>query len=314
MITVRRLSPQGLQEGGAELLEGQGPVWVDVEAPDAATLDGLKARFDLHRLAIEDCLHLDQRPKLEAYPGHQFLVLQGFPCPNEAAATLELFELHFFIGPDWLITVHERAGTAISRAAGRVASDPQGTLGRGVDFVAYLLSDALVDDHFPLLDKFSDEIDALEAQVFEKVDPSVMQKAFELKRSLVQLRRVLAPQRDVVGLLARSGVPQVQERTQLYFRDVYDHLVRLAEGIDAARDLVGNSIDAWLSLVANRTNDITKQLTILASIFLPMSFVVGFFGQNFDVLTKGPALWVMVSLLAALPLGMLLWFRRKGWL
>ena len=132
-------------------------------------------------------------------------------------------------------------------------------------------------------------------------------------RTLVLVRKVMSPQRDVVGMLARRGIPGVNERTTIYFRDVYDHLVRIYEQIDTNRDLLGNAMDAWLSVVANRTNDITKQQTILASSFLPMSFVVGFFGQNFDVLGQPPFFFVMLTTMAVIPVGMVLWFRHKEW-
>ena len=301
--------------GDESLLEVPGPKWVDIEAPDEALLTRLAERFQLHRLEVEDCLHLDQRPKLEEYPGHQFLVLQGFDCPSEHLDGLEMRELHMMLGPDWLISVHERAAAAIEAVHRRVSQDPRGTFGRGVDHLAYLLADALVDQNFPLLERVNDEIEALEERIFtQRPSPQSMQRAFELKRVLVEFRRVLSPQRDVVGLLARRGLPHVSERTTLYFRDVYDHLVRIAEQIESGRDLVGNAVDAYLSVMANRTSDISKQLTLFASIFMPLSFIVGFFGQNFEGIAQRNFLWVMLGSIVLLPTFMLWWFRRKDWL
>jgi magnesium transporter len=170
-----------------------------------------------------------------------------------------------------------------------------------------------VDSHFPLFEQFNEEIDGLEEQAFVKPTTTQLQRSFEVKRSLVLLRRVLSPQRDVVGQLARGALPFVSDRTRVYFRDVYDHLQRLYEHIDMARDLLGNAMDAWLSVTANRTNDITKQLTVFASLFLPMSFVVGFFGQNFELLSGKPFFWSMVAVLLLIPTGMLMWFRRRNW-
>ena len=315
MLSVRTFHEGKFTEGDAALLGSPGLTWVDVREPDEATLLTLAERYGLHRLAIEDCLHLDQRPKLEEYPGHQFLVLQGFTCAAESLSDVTMHELHFFLGPDWLITVHDKAHAAIDQVAKRLTADPAGTIGRGVDFVAYLLADALVDWNFPLLDRVNDAIDDLEERVFDAGPaPSLMQEALELKRTLVLVRRVLSPQRDVVGLLARRGVPNVQEKTTLYFRDVYDHLVRIYEQLDAARDLVGNVVDAYLSVVANRTADVSKQLTIFATLFLPLSFVVGFFGQNFEHLSQPVYFWLMLSLMVVMPATMFWWFRRKEWL
>ncbi|MCC6336380.1 MAG: magnesium/cobalt transporter CorA [Myxococcales bacterium] len=315
MLRVRKFHEGRLDEGDEALLAAPGLTWIDVVKPDEAVLGRLAERYGLHKLALEDCLHLDQRPKLEEYPGHQFLVLQGFTCASESLSDVTMHELHFFLGPDWLITVHEQAHAAIAEVDKRLKADPTGTLGRGVDFVAYLLADALVDWNFPLLDRVNDAIDDLEERVFLAGPAQVlMQEALELKRTLVLVRRVLSPQRDVVGLLARHGIAHVQERTTLYFRDVYDHLVRIYEQLEAARDLIGGVVDAYLSVVANRTADVSKQLTIFATLFLPLSFVVGFFGQNFEVLSGTWFFWLMLGLMVALPSSMFWWFHRKGWL
>ena len=159
------------------------------------------------------------------------------------------------------------------------------------------------------------------AAIFESPTKAHLKRMFALKRALVHVRRVLSPQRDMVGLLSKRGTPYIRERTALYFRDVYDHLVRLYEQIDAARDLLGNDMDGYLSVQANRTGDVSKQLAIIATIFLPLSFVVGFFGQNFDnfPLLSGwqhndGLMWVMIVLCVATPSAMLLWFRKKEWL
>lgn len=315
MLRVRVYDQGQLLDGDEALLSRPGLKWIDVAQPDEPTLLRLGERFGLHKLAIEDCLHLDQRPKLEDYGTHQFIVLQGFSSENDAWADLEMHELHFFLGADWLITVHDKTGKAFDGVHKRLELDAAGTIGRGVDFLAYLIADALVDRHFPLLDCFSDEIEQLEEKIFAGPPPrELLQDIFELKRALVLVRRVLSPQRDVVGMLSRRGIPQVQEKTTVYFRDVYDHLVRIYEQLESARDLVSSSVDAYMSQLANRTNDITKQLTIFAAIFLPLSFIVGFFGQNFDVLGKPEFMWVMLAMMVLLPIGMILWFRKKEWL
>lgn len=312
-IRVHVFSEGRFRRGGAELLDAAGIRWIDLVRPDEATLRELAQRFNLHRLAVEDCLHLDQRPKLEEYPGHQFLVLQSFACPPDQLRQLAMTEMHFLFGADWVITVHAEESEAVHAARRRIEEDAAGTIGRGPDFVVYLVADALVDQNFPVLDAFTEELEELETEVFAQPNRQQLQRAFKLKRDLVQVRRVLSPQRDVVSLLARRVAPMVQERTALYFRDVYDHLVRVYEQLEAARDMLANVMEAYLSVVANRTGEITKQLTIFASIFLPLSFLVGFFGQNFEVLSRREFLVLMLTATAALPLAMLYWFRRRGW-
>ena len=293
--------------------------WVDLSESDDASLELLRERFNFHPLAIEDCAHLDQRPKLEEYGDHLFLVTQGFSCPSVRVKHLELSELHAFLGERYLVTV--RAGTmqALDGVWLRVAKD-KSPLVRGVDFVYYLIADSLVDSNFPILDRIADELEEIEDTVLENPKRAQLGRIFELKRHLVQMRKVLSPQRDTMAMLSRRGDPRIHERTSLYFRDVYDHLSRINESIEANRDLLGNALDAYLSAVSNRTNEIMKYLTLLSAIFLPLSFVVGFFGQNFE---NFPGLrgWVhsdtlmlaMVSICIALPLGMGLWFRHKRW-
>ncbi|MBX5484208.1 MAG: magnesium/cobalt transporter CorA [Myxococcaceae bacterium] len=312
-VTVLDDSGQALVEGGEELAGRPGLKWIDVTGPDEPTLRRLQERFGLHRLAVEDCLHLDQRPKFEEYPNHQFLVMQAFAAAGSNICDLTLHEMHTFIGEDFVISVHEQALPAIDEARRRFWQDPAQTFARGRDFVVYALVDALVDMNFPLLDAIDDAIEALEEKIFEDVDPEQFARAFEIKRTIVTLRRVLSPQRDVIALLTRPGMAFVGERSALYFRDVYDHLIRLNEQIDSARDLIANARDAWLSAMANRTNDITKQLTIFATIFLPLTFITGFFGQNFVELQKPGYFWLMLVLCFVLPLGLIVWFRYRKW-
>ncbi|MGQ0506525.1 MAG: magnesium/cobalt transporter CorA [Myxococcaceae bacterium] len=315
MISVTVWTPEKtVKQGGPELLSAPGTKWVDVCTPNEELMQELATQFHLHRLVVEDCLHRDQRPKLEEYPNQLFLVLQAFSCPGEKVDELDLHEMHYILGPDWLITVHDLESESIAEARRRIFADPAGTLARGPDFVAYLIADAMMDRSFPLLDTFNDELDELENKIFEKPTPEHLERIFALKRTLGQLRRVLSPQRDVVVMLTRNGVAHISERTTLYFRDVYDHLVRIYEQIDADRDILGNAMDAYLSMVANRTGEIGKQLTLFATVFLPLSFVVGFFGMNFENLSHFGwyiTMWVTVI---AIPVAVLLWFRRRGWL
>jgi len=293
--------------------------WIDLAAPDAESLELLRARFDFHPLAIEDCAHLDQRPKLEEYRDHLFLVTQGFTCPGTRVEELELHEVHAFVGERYLVTVHADEVPALESAWKRVASDKR-PLERGVDFVYYLMADAVVDSNFPILDRIADELEELEDQVLENPQRQDLARIFELKRHLVMMRKVLSPQRDTMAMLSRRGDARVSERTSLYFRDVYDHLSRINESIEANRDLLGNALDAYLSAVSNRTNEIMKYLTLLSAIFLPLAFVVGFFGQNFENLPGFPdwvrsdmLMYAVLAVCIVTPMAMLAWFRHKGW-
>lgn len=318
MLTVHLLQPDGtVRVGGRELMEEEGAMWVDLQGAteqEVTELRELAVLFELHKLEVEDCLHRDQRPKLEEYPGHLFFVMHGFRSTGADVCELEPQELHFFLGPDWLLTVHEEESAAVLEARRRLLADTRGTFVKGVDRVAYLVADALVDGNFPLVEAFTEELESLEGDIFADPSPEHQQRIFQLKRTLVLLRRILVPQRDVVGILTREDQPHVTERTRLYFRDVADHLIRLQEQLDADSNLVANVRDGYLAMMANRTAEVSKQLTIVATVFLPLSFIVGFFGQNFEVLSHPFNFWLMLATLLVVPALLFVWFRHKGWL
>jgi len=293
--------------------------WVDLGAQDEAQLAVLRSRFDFHPLALRNCAQVDQRPKLEEYRDHLFVVTQGFSCANGAVDEIAVSELHAFLGSVFLVTVHEHDIPALEDIWQRVAADAR-LLERGVDFVYYLVADGIVDGLFPILDTIGDEIERIEDTILEDPKHATLGRFFDLKRRLVEMRKVLSPQRDVFALLAKRDDFRISERTSLYFRDVYDHLARLNESIEANRDLLGNALEAYLSAVSNRTNEIMKYLTLMSAVFLPLSFVVGFFGQNFESLLgvhdwmhSETLMWIMLGSCLTVPLALALWFRRKRW-
>jgi len=293
--------------------------WIDLAETNDESLEILRERFRFHPLALEDCAHLDQRPKLEEYGDHLFLVTQGFTCAGKHVKELELHELHAFLGERYLVTVHADTIPALDAIWERLDRDPA-PLVRGLDFVYYLIADGLVDQNFPIIDLIADELEEIEDQVLERPQQSQLARVFQLKRHLVAMRKVLSPQRDTMAMLARPNHQLVKERTAPYFRDVYDHLARINESIEANRDLLGNAVEAYLSVASNRTNEIMKSLALLSAVFLPLAFVVGFFGQNFDNLpgfpdwvhTDGLMFW-MIAICIGTPFTMLFWFRSKNW-
>lgn len=324
MFRTLLLNPDGsvVETDDAEHLQRPEPgvtLWVDLDSPDVESLEVLRQQFGFHPLALEDCAHLDQRPKLEEYGDHLFLVVQGFSCAGARVSELTLHELHAFLGDHWLVTVHASAIPALEAIWQRASKDAS-QLSRGADFIYYLLADTLVDSNFPILDRIADELEEIEDRVLSVAQPSDLARIFELKHHLVAMRKVLSPQRETMAMLARHGDPWVTGRTSVYFRDVYDHLARINESVEANRDFLGSALDAYRSSVSNRTNEIMKHLTLLSAVFLPLAFVVGFFGQNFDALPGVPAwttsktlMYAMVAICLATPLGMVFWFRKRGW-
>jgi len=294
--------------------------WVDLEGPDDAQLELLRQAFDFHPLAIEDCAHHDQRPKLEAYRDCLFLVTQGFVCAEDKLENLKFNELHAFLGDGYLVTVHRDPMTAIDTVVRRASADPN-LRERGPAFLYYLIVDRIVDDNFPVLDTIADEIDDIEEAVWLEPQRRELERLFAVKRQLLLMRRVLSPQRDVFSYLSKRIDRHVDESTAFYFRDVYDHLTRIHEALEVHRDLLSNAQEAYMSAVSNRTNEVMKYLTLMSAIFLPLSFVVGFFGQNFrdlpgfpDWVGSDPLMWGVLGLCFATPIAMLALFRHKRWL
>lgn len=293
--------------------------WVDLSAQDEPQLEVLRLGFNFHPLAIEDCSHFDQRPKVEEYDEYLFIVTQGFVCEGGSVENLKILELHTFIGHQFLVTVHSEGIEALDSVWKRATTDAS-LLKRGVDFVFYLIADRMVDGNFPILDLAAEELEILEEEVLSNPRRENLTRIFELKHQLVSMRKVLSPQRDVLGALTKVEHPYIAERTLHYFRDVYDHLIRITESIEANRDLLGNALEAYLSSVSQRTNEIMKYLTIMSAVFLPLAFVVGFFGQNFqnligikDWMQSDSLMWGMVIMCLTIPVIMIIWFKRKGW-
>ncbi len=325
MFRILQVGPSGpveLHEGSSHV--GPPPEaclrWIDVSDQDEAQLEILREQFHFHPLPIEDCLHFDQRPKVEEYTSYLFVVTQGFACQEEQIQDLAIKELHAFIAGNYLVTVHTDEIEALEIVWRRAAGDPE-LVRRGVDFLYYLIADRMVDDNFPILDKITEELELLEDAVLYNPARKDLTRIFELKHHLVTMRKVLSPQRDVLATLSKRSDPHISERTVLYYRDIYDHLLRINESIEANRDLLGNALEAYLSSVSQRTNEIMKYLTIMSAVFLPLAFVVGFFGQNFDNLGSfkqwihsDTLMWVMLFLCLAIPISMIQWFRHKQWL
>jgi magnesium transporter len=289
--------------------------WIDLQLSNDADLHFLQQRFGFHTLAIEDCGKPNQRAKVDEYGDHLFLVTNSMTATTRGRHGIKTTELDAFLGSRYLITIHREPIKGLEVVWKRTVSDA--TCGaHGMDFIYYLIVDEFVDDVFPLVDLVSDQLEDVEAAILRRVDTQQLAQLMRLKRWLISMRRVLSPERDVMAILIRRGDPRISEKTSVYFRDVYDHVVRAYEQIDVERDLLGNAMDAYLSMMANRSTIIMKQLTLLASIFLPLTFITGFFGQNFSALPFDSKFlfYFEIGACIAMPVGMFIWFRRGGWL
>jgi len=302
------------REAVEALLAGQKFFWIDIHNPTESDFDILRDVFGFHRLAVEDSEHFDQRAKIDDYDDFVFLVVYGASQDED-----RLVEVHCFYSERYLVTVHHDDAPAFAdlrrRYQQRAADVEEPPL------LLYKVVEALVDSFFPVLAEFDDRIDELENRIFLDAGADQLQEIFAMKRLLIGMRKAVTPQRDAFAALT-AGVVELPGATAdegRYFRDVYDHLIRISDLIDSYRDLLTSAMDVYLSTVSNRLNGVTKQLAVVATIFLPLTFITGIFGQNFGWMVRHIGGWEEFLWLGIgaqlLTLGLLLlFFRRRGWL
>jgi magnesium transporter len=299
----------------AGLLQRDEYFWLDLTDPSADEVAALGEAFRFHPLALEDLSKRGQRPKLDDFGDYMFLVYYGVGEGTDGEVELE--EIHAFLSGGYIVTSHKHPCSVLEEARQRLdAQSP-----RSEQFVIYRVLDGLTDSFFPILERLDGRMEALDGEIFDRPQPRQLEEITALRRELVQLRRVVTPQRD---LLARGiddilEIPGLEADSRNYFRDVYDHAIRISDQIDSYRDLLAGTRDAYLSVVSNRLNQITKQLTVVATIFLPLSFIVGFFGQNFKWLVanidSAGAFFVLgIGSLVLSVIGLLVWFRRGSYI
>ncbi len=303
------------REAIAGLLERDEYFWLDLADPGEEELGVLGKLFSFHPLALEDAAKRGQRPKLDDFGDYMFLVYYG--AAEGAGGEIELEEVHAFLSGGYIVTLHQGGCAALKEARKRLEAQTP----RSEQFVIYRVLDGLTDTFFPILESLDERMEGLDAEIFDRPQPHQLEEITALRRELVELRRVVTPQRD---LLARGiddilEIPGLEADSRNYFRDVYDHSIRISDQIDSYRDLLAGTRDAYLSVVSNRLNQITKQLTVVATIFLPLSFIVGFFGQNFkwmivNIDSAGDFFVLGVGSLVLSVIGLLAWFRRGSYL
>ncbi|MBV9958131.1 MAG: magnesium/cobalt transporter CorA [Acidobacteria bacterium] len=290
-------------------------VWADVSDPTSEDFLNLAEEFGFHPLSIEDCRNAHQRPKVEEYPGYYFMVLYETELVGEHD-DLELRELNIFLGANYLVTVHSRPIRAVQTAA-RLWTEWTDRAGQGSGLLAYLLIDAIVDDYLPLLDILSERMDDLEDQIFGEFKPESMHEIFRIKKQLLYLRRSITPLRDVFNTLLRREQPIFARETHVYFQDVFDHIIRVADTIDTLRDMLGSTMDAYLSVAGNRMNMVMKRLTSISTILMSVTLIAGIYGMNFKLMPElGWRYGYIYALLSmvVIGLGLYVYLRKIKWL
>jgi magnesium transporter len=313
--TFETLSPSSTE--CAHLRRDGTRLWLDVVGlHDIEAIRALADGFQLHPLTLEDILNTQQRPKAEEYDGYLYLVLRMLTF-NPERRCIESEQVSLILGSDFVISFQEREGDVFEPVRERLRSAQSRLRTRGADFLAYSLLDAIVDHYFVVLEHVGDHIESLEMQLIAQADGELLQSLQTWRHALLEFSHAVWPLREAIGWLTRGETPLIHEETRLYLRDVYDHLMYVIENLTTYREMLGNLVELHLSAMSNRLNEVMKALTIIATIFMPLSFIVGIYGMNFEYMPELRWKWgypAVLTLVFCIAGGLILYFRRKGWL
>jgi magnesium transporter len=291
--------------------------WVNVDGlNEVALIQEMGEAFGLHPLTLEDLVHIGQRPKLEEYDGYLFVVLRMLTLDAEGTRVYTE-QVGVILGDGWVLSFQQHAGDVwnpvrerLRKASGRIRK-------RGADYLAYALIDAVVDHYFQILETMAETVEELEVAVLEDPKPDVMHRIHSLRQEMLVVRRAVWPLRELTNSLARTETGLIHDDTQVFLRDVYDHTVQVIDTTETLREVVSGLMDLYMSSVSNRMNEIMKVLTIMASIFIPLTFLAGIYGMNFQVMPELGLPWAYPALLAvmlAIGVALFLFFKKRGWL
>jgi magnesium transporter len=302
----------------------KGLLWVDIQGPDEHVGKHLEnwlcTHFHFHHLAVEDALRESHVPKVDDWGDYLYIVFHVARIVPETEA-LELQELDVFLGKNYLITYHTAALPILDQDRESILRDPRDRMRNGPDHLLVRFLELAIDQSLTAIEDLDEQVDEIQNAVIDNATPKNLKRIFRIKRSAIQLHKILSPQREVLNRLARDPYKPIQAKHRVYFRDLYDHVVRIHDISESLRDLISGTLETYLSVVANRTNDIMKILTIVTVMFMPMSFLVGFFGMNFfgDTLAfkteypKGLLFWGSCAIMALSPCFIWIYARRKKW-
>jgi len=289
-----------------------GKVWINIEHPTDEDMDLIEEHFGLDKLCIEDIKNQIHRAKVEEYDRYIYVNLHS---PKLREGRFRRTEHDFVIGENFLITNHHSDFSAIDDIRKRIENDVS-VFSKGLDFVMYYVINSIVDSYFPVLEKIDDDIDDIEEEVFKSDSKELLKKMIEIKRLVLDLKRIAGPEREVINLLTKEDSPYFSKRSILHFKDVYDRIHRVGERADSSRDLVTSSMEAYLSMLSMRMNEVIERLTVIFTITIPPTLVATFYGMNFAKLplsstNNGFFVVVMISLLISITMTAI--FKKKGW-
>ena len=290
--------------------------WINIDGlHDIETIEKIGNRFDIHHLILEDILQTGQRPKFEDFGNYIYIVLRMFSYENDDHIKEE--QISIILGANFVISFQEDIGDVFDPVRERIRSGRFQIKKRKSDYLAYSLIDAVVDNYFIILEKLGEKIEILEEELLDNPKPETLQSIHQLKRKLIALRKSIWPLREVISRLERGESSLFEESTIIYLKDVHDHTIQVIDTIETFRDMVSGMLDIYLSSMSNKMNEVMKVLTIIATIFIPLTFIVGIYGMNFEFMPElkwhwgYPLIWSIMIILA---MGMLFYFHRKKWL
>jgi magnesium transporter len=291
--------------------------WINIDGlHKVEIIEKLGNQFNIHPLVLEDILHTEQRPKMEVFDDYLFIISKMLFYDEEQHQTnTEQFSL--ILGPNYVLTFQENIGDVFDIIRERLRKQKGRIRKEGADYLAYALIDAIVDNYFIVLEKVDEKMEILEEELTENPGPETIQMIHHLKRELIFLRKSVWPLREVIGILEREELHLIHEKTTIFLRDVYDHTIQVIDTIETFRDMVSGMLDLYLSTISNRMNEVMKVLTIIATIFIPLTFIAGIYGMNFEFMPElkwhwsYPLVWVIMIGVGAL---MVFYFRKKKWL
>lgn len=303
------------------LRDRRGLLWVDFMSEPTEIAEPILRSFNFHPLAIDDALQETHTPKIDDWGDYIYIVLNIMNYKQvHGIFESEIDELDIFLGKNFVVTFHDQIISAIEDAWSACQRDTR-HVQDGPDHLLYRITDALVMSYMPLVEQIDHQIDQIEDQVFDNPSRQTLEQIFALKRILLSMRRIILPQREVLNKLARDDYRVIDPRDKVFFRDIYDHLVRLHDINESLRDLVSGTMDTYLSVVNNRMNEVMKMLAIITTLFMPITFITGFFGMNFFEPVASLFGWtgrdvfqVTLLVIVGLPIVMYLWMRRRTWL
>lgn len=291
--------------------------WLSVDGlHDPGVLEGVGDRFGLHPLTLEDILNTEQRPKLDVFDSYVFIVLKALSFAEESSQ-VQVDQVSIVLGDNFVLSFQEREINVLKPLRQRMENGRSQLRRAGPDYLAYALIDSIVDSYFSVLERLGDKIEVLEEALVANPEPGILQQVQRIRTEMLLVRKAVWPLREVVAEMERRDTPLIRATTKVFLRDVYDHVIQMMDTVETLREVASGMLDIYLSSISNKTNEITKVLTIIATIFIPLTFIAGVYGMNFEHMPELESPWgypAILTLMALVVIGMVIYFRRQRWI